>query len=138
MFLRRCLSLFRPLCLLFVAVSFSRAQQKPLLVEHGRYTVHLLLHAIGTEEYTVTEAHPGHSVMTTTWTASDRGTKRTTFAELELGTMSTPMRLQQIATPANPDGDSLTVVKGSSVSIREGAVSRTISKPAVAFMGFGT
>jgi hypothetical protein len=125
-------------CLLFAVVSSSKAQDKPLIVEHGRYTVHMLLHPIGTEEYTVTELRPGHFVMNTTWTASDRGTKRTTTATLEMGAMSVPMRLEQTASPANPDGESLTEIKGSSASVREGSESRKISRPAVAFVGFGT
>jgi imidazolonepropionase-like amidohydrolase len=138
MFLRKSLGPIGVVCLLLAVPLALRAQDKAPLVEHGRYTVHLLLHAIGTEEYTVTEPRPGHFVMTTTWTASDRGTKRTTFATLEMGALSTPTRLQQVATPANPDGDSLTVLKGNTATVREGSVSRTLSKPAVAFMGFGT
>jgi imidazolonepropionase-like amidohydrolase len=138
MFLRKRLDPIGVLCLLFAVLPTVWAQDRPLIVEHGKYTVHLLLHAVGTEEYIVTEPRTGHFVMTTTWTASDRGTKRTTFAALEMGAMSTPTRLQQIATPANPDGESLTVVKGNSVVVREGSANRTMSKPAVAFMGFGT
>jgi hypothetical protein len=138
MFLRKSLGLIGVLGLLSAVLPTMRAQDKPLIVEHGKYTVHMLLHAIGTEEYTVTEPRPGHFVMTTTWTASDRGTKRTTFAALEMSTMYVPTRLQQILTPANPDGESLTVVKGNSVVAREGSANRTMAKPAVAFMGFGT
>ena len=47
------------LCLLFVGVGSLSAQKKPLMVEEGRYSVHLLLHTIGTESYTVTETAPG-------------------------------------------------------------------------------
>jgi imidazolonepropionase-like amidohydrolase len=138
MFMRKSLVSMGLLCLLLVVVSSLQAQDKPLIVEHGRYTVHILLHPVGTEEYTVTELRPDHFVMNTTWTASDRGTKRTTSATLEMGALSAPMRLEQTATPANPDGGSLTEIKGSIASVREGGASRRISKPAVAFVGFGT
>jgi imidazolonepropionase-like amidohydrolase len=138
MFMRKSFVRVGLLCLLSAAVSSLRAQDKPLIVEHGRYTVHLLLHPIGTEEYTVTQSRAGHFIMNTIWTASDRGTRRTISATLEMGAMSAPIQMEQTTTPANPDGDSVTVVKGNSVSVREGSVSRTISKPAVAFVGFGT
>jgi imidazolonepropionase-like amidohydrolase len=136
MFMRKSLVSMGLLCLLLIVVSSLRAQDKPLIVEHGRYTVHILLHPVGTEEYTVTELRPGHFVMNTTWTVSDRGTKRTTSATLEMGAMSAPIRLEQTATPANPEGGSLTEIKGSIASVREGSASRKIGKPAVALVGF--
>jgi imidazolonepropionase-like amidohydrolase len=138
MFMRKSLVSMGLLCLVLVVVSSLRAQDKPLIVEHGRYTVHILLHPVGTEEYTVTELGPNHFVMNTSWTVSDRGTKRTTSATLEMGALSAPMRLEQTATPANPDGESLTEIKGSIASVREGSASRKINKPAIAFAGFGT
>ena len=46
------------LCLLFMGVQSLHAHNKPLMVEEGTYSVHLLLHTIGTESYTVMETSP--------------------------------------------------------------------------------
>ena len=46
--------------------ALAAAQQRPLVIEHGVYQVHLLLHAIGTEDYTITDTHDGRRVLTTT------------------------------------------------------------------------
>jgi imidazolonepropionase-like amidohydrolase len=133
------------LCLLFTEGGWLRAQNKPLMVEEGRYSVHLLLHTIGTETYTVTQTAPGRQVMTTTSTTSDRGMKRTSSTKLEMGPLFAPVVLEQRSSsgssgPSGGSGEdvSLTEVKGSSVSILERGVGRTMRRPPVAFVGFGT
>jgi imidazolonepropionase-like amidohydrolase len=132
------------LCLLFTGGGWLRGQNKPLMVEEGRYSVHLLLHTIGTESYTVTETRPGQMVMATTSTTSDRGMKRTSTTKLEMGPLFSPVVLEQKASgSAGSSGGvaedvSLTEVKGGSVTILERGVSRTLRRPPVAFVGFGT
>jgi imidazolonepropionase-like amidohydrolase len=117
------------------------AQQPPLVVEHGTYAVHLILHAIGTEEYAVTESGARRKLVVTT-TTSDRGIKRVTSSTLEIGMDGSPTHFEQHAvavegaTPPAPDSGSLTEIKGNAVSAREGSVSRSFVKPAVAFTGF--
>jgi imidazolonepropionase-like amidohydrolase len=106
------------------------------MVEQGRYTIYLLLHAIGTEDYTVSARGPNRTVMTTTYSSSDRGTKRTTTSTLEMGAQYSPVLLDQTSTGAS-DGRSLTQVNESTVSVHEGSVNRTMSRPAVSFVGFG-
>jgi imidazolonepropionase-like amidohydrolase len=112
-------------------------QGKPLIVEQGRYTLHLLLHAIGTEDYAVSRLGPNRTAMTTTSTSSDRGTKRTVTSTLEMGAQSDPIILDQTSSGASDKG-SLTQVNGTTASVREGTVSRTMGKPPVAFVGFGS
>jgi imidazolonepropionase-like amidohydrolase len=130
------------LCLLFVGGTSLRGQTKPLVVEEGRYSIHLLLHKIGTESYTVTETAPGRLVMMTTSTSSDRGMKRTSELKLEMGPLYAPVALEQRSSGGSVEDESLTEVKGGSasgaVSITERGVSRTMPRPPVAFMGFGT
>jgi imidazolonepropionase-like amidohydrolase len=117
------------------------------MIEEGRYSVHLLLHTIGTESYTVTETAPGRQVMTTTSTTSDRGMKRTSSTKLEMGPLFAPVVLEQRSlgssgasgsSGGSAEDVSLTEVTGGSVAIQERGVSRTMRRPAVAFVGFST
>lgn len=126
------------LCMLFAVGATLRAEGKPLVVEHGTYAIHMLLHTIGTEEYTVTDSDSGRLIMTTTSTSSERGIKHTTSSTLTMGPMFAPTMLEQRGAPASPDGGSLTEVKGTSVSVREAGASRTMKKPPVAFVGFAS
>ena len=133
------------LCLLFVRGLGLSAQNKPLVVEEGKYSIHLLLHTIGTESYTVTETAPGRLVMMTTSTSSDRGMKRTTNTKLEMGPSFAPVVLEQRSSGSSgssrgsTEDESLTEVKdGGAVSVRELGVGRTMQRPSVAFVGFGS
>ncbi len=76
--------------------------------------------------------------MTTTSTTADRGTKRTTTSTLTMGPMFTPITLQR-ATGVAGTGENAPMleVKGPSVTMREAGVTRTVSKPAVAFVASG-
>ena len=105
-----------------------------ILVEHGTYVIHLLLHAIGTESYDIREHSDHHLILTTTIATNDRGMKRTTVATLELGPHSAPIRLEQVS------GDVTTSieVQGKTATIHEVSVTRTTTKPAVAFVGFSS
>jgi imidazolonepropionase-like amidohydrolase len=139
--MRKRFTLLCPIYLLAILGPTAKAQREPLVVEHGTYSIHLLLHTIGTEEYTVTQSNPGkpdNQVMTTTSTTADRGTKRTTSSILTMGPMFTPVTLQR-ATGVAGTGENapLLEVKGSSVTMREAGVTRTVSKPAVAFVASG-
>jgi imidazolonepropionase-like amidohydrolase len=132
--MRKSFALIGLLCVLFAAESPAHAAHKPRIVEQGKYTVHLLLHPIGIEEYALSELGPNRSVLITTSSTNDRGTKRTTSSTLEMAAQFAPIILDQ---NSGGDGGSLTDVKGSVVTVREGTVSRTMTKPPVAFVGFG-
>jgi imidazolonepropionase-like amidohydrolase len=125
-------------CLFFSSCSWLGAQQRPLVVEEGSYSIHLLLHKIGTESYTVTETNPGHLEMTTTSTSSDRGMKRTVTSKLEMGPSFAPLLLEQSSSGGSATDEWRTEVKGGTASVQERGVDRTVRSPAVAFVGYGT
>lgn len=70
------------------------------MVEHGTYTVNLLLHAIGTEEYTLRQAAGGGLVMTTSMATNDRGMKRASSTTYEMGPLFRPVRMETTPAPA--------------------------------------
>jgi len=125
-------------CLFFWSGSTLVAQQRPLVVEEGSYSIHLLLHKIGTEHYTVTETSPGHLEMMTTSTSSDRGMKRTVTSKLEMGASFAPLLLEQSASGGSSTDEWRTEVKGGTAAVQERGVNRTMRSPAVAFVGYGT
>jgi imidazolonepropionase-like amidohydrolase len=116
----------------------ARAEYKPFLIEQGKYKVHMLLHPIGTEEYTLMDQGAGRSILSVTETTSDRGMKRTLASTLESGPLLSPLKLTQTITTASGETSDLTEIKGRSVSIREEDVTRTVTKPPIAFMGFAS
>ena len=119
--------------LLVLASPFAVSQQpKPLMVEHGVYQVHLLLHAIGTEEYTITDLRDGRRTITSTTTTNDRGTTRTTTAALTYAAHFEPLSLTQQSVP----GSSFeTKIAKNSATVKEPDQTRTFIKPANAFVG---
>ncbi len=125
---------------LLVAAMPVWGQDGGLVVEHGVYTVNLLLHAIGTEEYRVVQGAGGEEVMTTTVATNDRGMKRASTTTLAMGGRYEPVRLEQKAglVTGGPDGVSLTEVLGEMATVREGGAGRTVTKPPVAFVGFAS
>lgn len=77
------------------------AEHPPLMIEHGTYNVHLLLHSIGVEEYTVMGASPDRLVMQTWVNSADRGMKRSSMSTLEMNASYGPVRFEQHSLPAN-------------------------------------
>ena len=118
------------LCLLPVA----SAQEQPLVLEHGVYQVHLLLHAIGTEEYVVTEHPDGSRVLSSVTSTNDRGMKRTTVSTLTFGEHFEPVSLEQ----KSGDTASTTEISANTATVHEGVDSRTFAKPPVSFVGFAS
>ena len=122
-------------------------QQQPLMVEHGVYVVHLLLHAVGKEEYSVYELNkgqlPGGQLeMKTTSSLSDRGTKRGSVTTLDYSAKGfEPEKLTMEAVPAAADGGSTTEIVGGVATIHEAGLGearevRSVKVPAAAFVGF--
>jgi imidazolonepropionase-like amidohydrolase len=129
---------FSLICLSLIAFTQAFAERKPIVVEQGTYTIHMLLHTIGNEDYTVLDEGEGRSRMTITSTSSDRGMKRSLSSTLEMRARATPLRLQQTVTTSSGDTQSLAEMKGTSVSVQEGDATRTLRTPPVAFMGFAS
>ena len=127
----------------------ATAQRPPLIVEHGRYTVHLLLHAIGYEEYTLTDEGSSGLHMTAITSVADRGTTRASTLNLTMRPDFSPTLLTQSTCPAPtstapvtpvPDCISHTEITPTSATIHEATLdlTRTFPKPPVAFVGFTT
>lgn len=120
---------------MFLALAATPAlaqQPKPLMVEHGVYQVHLLLHAIGTEEYTITDLRDGRRTITSITSTNDRGTKRTTTSALTYAAHFEPLSLTQKSEPGTA---SETQITGNSATVKEPDQARTLTKPAIAFVG---
>jgi imidazolonepropionase-like amidohydrolase len=105
--------------------------------EHGRYVNYLILHAIGSETYAVSPT-PAGAVLTTTFTMSDRGSTRTTVTTLTMDANLAPTRLELKRDGAAAGETWLAEVKGSTAAIQEPSESRTLTRPAVAYLGFAT
>jgi imidazolonepropionase-like amidohydrolase len=129
----------RRFCLGFVLVWLSGAalpaQRAPLVVEHGVYNVHLMMHAIGTEEYAVRESSNGHWTMATQSHTSDRGMQRSSTMTLEMDHAFSPIQFEQHSEPVRDGSGSSTVVSSRNVIVHEADVQRTIARPAIAFVG---
>lgn len=125
----------KSLIFLLALTATAHAQQpQPLMVEHGVYQVHLLLHAIGTEEYTISDLRDGRRTITSTTNTNDRGTKRTTVSTITYGVHFEPERFTQQSTPGSA---SETQIVGGSATVKEQDQTRTLAKPPVAFVGTG-
>ena len=115
--------------------------QKPLVIEHGVYGVHLIQRTIGSEEYSVSDLG-NHRQLSVTTNTSDRGMKRTTTTTLDYLPSFAPTRFEQhsvtpaTATAAAIDNVSLTEITGNKITVREAETSRSFVKPAIAFTGF--
>ncbi|MGA3185761.1 MAG: amidohydrolase family protein, partial [Bryobacteraceae bacterium] len=98
--------------------------------ETGSLTIHMILHAVGEERYEVAPFEGGLK-LTTTFEYTDRGTKRTTVAELRTKSDFTPLKLDVQGKP------STLRVEGGSAMVQEGSASRTLATPEKYFAIFG-
>jgi imidazolonepropionase-like amidohydrolase len=122
--------------ILLVLTLTAGAQQKPHVIEHGIYNVHLIQHSIGAEEYTITD-FGSRRELTVSTTTNDRGMKRTTSTTLDFTPDYSATRLEQHSdsTTPTPDAGSLTEVHGRSATVRELSTTRTFVKPTLSFPG---
>lgn len=123
------------LALVWLLTAAASAQPAPVMVEHGVYTVHLLLHAIGSEEYSVTEADLSHRELKTMLTTSDRGMKRTSTSTLNMGPALTPIHFRQSTTASGVESIAETDFSGALVKIVDATGSRTAQRPGIGFVG---
>src|SRR5579883_1407770 len=106
------------------------AALNPLRAESGTFTIHMILHAIGEERYSISETRGGlalHSVME----YSDRGNKRTSAVDLQLDRDYSPREIR-IDNPAQ----SVRVENGQA-TVTEGIGTRTAAAPNRFFTIFG-
>jgi imidazolonepropionase-like amidohydrolase len=104
--------------------------------ERGVYKTYLLLHEVGSETYDVRASGPAGSVMTIASTLSDRGTTRASTTTLQMGADFSPALLE-LKREGAPAGEIWrTRVEATSATVQEAAASRTLEKPATAYVGF--
>ena len=111
--------------------------QAGLVVEHGTYSVRLLNHVIGTEDYTVRNLGGGQTELVTRSATNDRGSKRETTTTLRMMPGFVPASLTQESVPAGANGGVQLTVADGVATVREGALSRSLPAPAGAAAVFG-
>ncbi|HYK16551.1 MAG TPA: amidohydrolase family protein [Bryobacteraceae bacterium] len=115
----------RPVLIMLAAVS-------TLCAESGRFTIHMILHAIGEERYEVTSSGEGLQ-LDSTLELTDRSNTRTTVTVMRLKSDYTPTSLQLAG---HSTSDSVTVDTGQ-VVVNESWASRTFAAPEQYFTVFG-
>ncbi len=124
--------------LLPFAVTSLVAQAPAPVVEHGTYSVHLLLHTVGSEEYTITRAPSGQLHLTTQVRTADRGMAHSNTVTLDMDAHYAPAKLRQIHSPAIPAGDTQSEISGTTAHVQEGGLSRTFPAPHTSFPGLSS
>jgi imidazolonepropionase-like amidohydrolase len=115
------------------------AQQKPVMVEHGMYNIHLLMHLVGHEEYRVMQSAGLRMEMQTSSELWDRGNKRAGVTTLDFADKTfEPEKLVMDSVPTAPDGALSVSIENGQATVQEASVSRTLRKPPVAFVAFQT
>jgi hypothetical protein len=103
-------------------------------IESGNFTVHLLLHPIGTETYQVRRIDPGAQLqMDATLDYSDRGNKRTQTASLRMRRDYTAESLDVTGRTAS----SFKIENPTTGNVREGGADRKFPLPRQFFVAFG-
>jgi imidazolonepropionase-like amidohydrolase len=91
---------------------------------HGSLTIHMILHAVGDEQYDLIANPDGTKTLTTTFDYSDRGTRRTTTATLTSSADERPLGLEVKGTaPAT------VTVSGETTTVGIGSTTRTMPTP---------
>jgi imidazolonepropionase-like amidohydrolase len=106
--------------------------------EKGDFTLHLLLHAIGTESYQIVrEPANGALTMNSHLEYSDRGRKRSIASVLGMKDDFTPTRLEVKGTSGNSTNIDTVEVHDGTAKVHEGQASRDVTLPPSFFVGFG-
>lgn len=94
----------------------------------GTFAIHLILHEVGREEFTLTSNADGTRTLTTTFDYTDRTTRRTTSATLMTTADERPLMLD-VQGAAGAPGTSL-AVDGARATLKTGGATRTFALPA--------
>jgi imidazolonepropionase-like amidohydrolase len=105
----------------------AEAQAQAAAPVRGIFTIHLILHAVGQEEFTLTSNADGTRTLTTTFDYTDRTTRRTTSATLTTTADERPLKLEVRGAAGTP-GTSLDV-DGARATLRIGGATRTLATP---------
>ena len=105
----------------------AQAQAQAAAPVRGTFTIHLILHAVGQEEFTLTSNADGTRTLMTTVDYTDRTTRRTTSATLTTTADERPLKLD-VQGAAGAPGTSLDV-DGASATLKMGGATRTLATP---------
>lgn len=125
---------------LLVATRFAGQQpaDTAAAVEKGSFTLHLLLHAIGQENYEITRAAGASGlVMNTRLEFSDRGRKRTVTGVLRMKDDFSPLGLDLKSISGATTTEDSVDVHDDLATVHEGKAAREVKLPANYFVGFG-
>ena len=121
------LSILSILAFLPIASRSGHAQAQAAAPVRGTFTIHLILHAVGQEEFTLSSNADGTRTLTTTLDYTDRTTRRTTTATLMTTADERPLKLDLQGASGTP-GTSLDV-DGASATLKIGGATRTLATP---------
>ena len=103
-----------------------------LSAESGRFTIHMILHAIGEERYEISSSSD-ELKLDSTIEFTDRANTRTTTTVLRMKRDYTPLSLE---VKGRTSSDSITIENGEAV-VKESWATRTVAKPEQYFTIFG-
>jgi imidazolonepropionase-like amidohydrolase len=116
----------------------SASAEPQTFEEKGEFTLHLLLHPIGKERYSIVrDAQSGALVMNSDLEYSDRGRKRTVSGVLRMKDDFTPERFEVKATSANSTTLDTVETHPGTAAVHEGDSDRDAALPPAFFVGFG-
>src|SRR5579872_1952553 len=113
----------RAIFLFSLAAGLAQAQS-------GKFTIHMILHSIGEEQYSISQTENGLALHST-FEYSDRGNKRTTAVTLEMDRDYTPRKLEIAGRP-----ESVKIENGQA-NISESTGTRSGAAPERFFTTFG-
>lgn len=115
--------MLKPFLFLTLVLANARA-------ETGTFTIHMILHAIGQEQYALSKTADG-LMLHSTFEYSDRGNKRTTTISMKMSEDYTPRSLEVAGRPESVK------IEGGQAAVEEGFKTLTVGTPQRYFAIFG-
>jgi imidazolonepropionase-like amidohydrolase len=120
------------LSLMFVVAASRSGRAAPPAADRvqGTFTIYLILHAIGQEQFTLASNPDGTRTLTTAFEYTDRTTRRTTTATLTTTADERPVKLEVQGGAGSPASAAASVdVNGATTTVKIGTATRTMPTP---------